>query len=274
MHDCRVIATDLDGTLLDRRRLLSERNRKALMAARARGLTVVAVTARTPRGLAAVDGLTGAVDAAICNNGAILFEPGTDRIEVRHTIDFSTVTELHRRLRNVLPQASFAIETGGAVLAQSAHVPAGPHYDDPWYRVDTLEEALAQADAVVEYRVLDRATGGPGMLRAAGDVMVPGVVRWSWGRFPVLEYNAEAVNKGDALAAWCAEWDIGPESVVAFGDMPADAPMLAWAGRSYAVAGAQPEAVAAADRWAGPNDDDGVAEAIEAILEESGPPGS
>ncbi|WP_168801358.1 HAD-IIB family hydrolase [Glycomyces buryatensis] len=267
MQDYSVIATDLDGTLLNEHRLLSERNRKALLAARARGFKVVAVTARTPRGLTAVPGLAEAVDAAICNNGALFYEPASGAVELRHTIPVPTVRELHERLTHVLPDAAFAIETGSALIG-----PHGNHYEEPWLRVDTLDEALALAEHVVEYRLFDKAAGADAMRRASDDIAVPGVVRWTWGSFPILEYNAAAVHKGAALADWCSRRGIGPESVIAFGDMPNDVSMLTWAGRSYAVAGAQPEALEAADRMTEANDEDGVAQAIEAILEEFGPP--
>ncbi|MCC3763096.1 HAD family hydrolase [Glycomyces sp. TRM65418] len=56
--------------------------------------------------------------------------------------------------------------------------------------------------------------------------------------------------------------------MIAFGDMPNDVSMLAWAGRSFAMAGARPDAVAAADRAAA-SVEDGVAQETEAILERS-----
>ncbi|THV26692.1 HAD family hydrolase [Glycomyces paridis] len=272
MLECSVIATDLDGTLLGRGRLLTERTRKALIAARERGIAVVAATARTPRGLAAVPGLAETVDAAICNNGAILYEPSTGAVDVRRTIDADAVRLLHERLLTALPDASFAIESGTAVYAQAAHIPSRPDYDDPWHRVDTLDAALAAAGRVVEYRLLDRETGPAGMLAAAGHVTVPGVVQWTWRDYPVFEYNAEGVSKGGALAEWCAERGIGPASVTAFGDAANDVPMLAWAGRSYAMAGAPPEVAAAADLRAPANTEDGVAQVIEALLEPFAPP--
>ncbi|MCH7230547.1 HAD hydrolase family protein [Glycomyces sp. L485] len=268
MQERKVIATDLDGTLLDGRRLLSERNRKALLAARTRGFHVVAVTARSPRGVAAVPGLTSVIDVAICNNGAAVYEPADGAIELRRTISFDILRDLHRRLAAVLPDSVFAIETGNEVLSQPGQIPASPHYDDPWRRVDSLEEALGRCTDVTEYRLVDRAAGAARMLEAARSIDVPGVVCWHWGSFPVLEYNAVGVNKGDALSAWCAERDFDAASVIAFGDMPNDASMLAWAGSSYAMAGAQPEALEAADQRAGSNDEDGVAQVIESLLEE------
>ncbi|GAB3652446.1 HAD family hydrolase [Glycomyces tarimensis] len=267
MQELEVIATDLDGTLLNGRRQLSERNRKALLAARTRGLRVVAVTARTPRGVAAIPGLVSVIDAAICNNGAETYHPADGTVELRRTIPADTVRELHRRLMSVLPEAVFAIETGHEVFAQPGQIPRSPHYDDPWYRVASLDEALERCADIVEYRLVDRAAGAARMLELTERIDVPGLVRWHWGSYPVLEYNAVGANKGDALAAWCAERGISAESVIAFGDMPNDVPMLAWAGTSYAMAGAQADALEAADRRTGANDEDGVAQIVEALLE-------
>jgi hydroxymethylpyrimidine pyrophosphatase-like HAD family hydrolase len=56
--------------------------------------------------------------------------------------------------------------------------------------------------------------------------------------------------------------------VIAFGDMPNDTPMLAWAGRSYAMGDAHPEAIAAATDRTATNAEDGVAQIIEALLAE------
>jgi hydroxymethylpyrimidine pyrophosphatase-like HAD family hydrolase len=61
----------------------------------------------------------------------------------------------------------------------------------------------------------------------------------------------------------CAEHGYGPEDVVAFGDMPNDLPMLAWAGHSVAVGNAHPEVLGAVDEVTASNDDDGVAQVLE-----------
>ena len=266
-----MIATDLDGTLLDDRGRLSERNRKALIAARERGFRVLAMTARAPRGVSRVPELAASIDAAICNNGATHCDFAAGTIELRHPIPKATAQVLLERLRAALPRAAFAIETGEAVIAQSRDYRTHVLDNDPWIFVDSDEALLEAADGIAELMVLDVATGAERMVRAVADIEMPEVVMWHWGSFPMIDYNVAGMNKGAALAEWCAERDIGPESVIAFGDMPNDVSMLAWAGRSYAVAGAHPEAVAAATDRTGANSDDGVAQAIEAILEEFEP---
>ncbi|MCH7230396.1 Cof-type HAD-IIB family hydrolase [Glycomyces sp. L485] len=264
-----VIATDLDGTLLDDEGRLSERNQKALLAARERGIRVVAVTARAPRGVYRHRELASSIDAAICCNGAIEYDFRTRTARFKHPIPLATARELQRRFIEVMPQALFSIETGEAQIAQSRRFQEGVLLHDPWTFVDPLEDLFAGVRAVAVVLVRSPDADGAALVACARMIDPPGVRLWHWGSHPSIEFSAAGATKGDALAAWCAERGIGAESVAAFGDMPTDAPMLAWAGRSYAVAGAHSEAVAAASHKTGANTDDGVAQAIEEILDGS-----
>jgi hypothetical protein len=82
----------------------------------------------------------------------------------------------------------------------------------------------------------------------------------------LLEIAAPGVSKASTLALLAEEAGLGPEDVVAFGDMPNDVPMLRWAGTGVAVGGAHPEALAAAVLVAPACLDDGVAQVIEQLL--------
>jgi hydroxymethylpyrimidine pyrophosphatase-like HAD family hydrolase len=74
------------------------------------------------------------------------------------------------------------------------------------------------------------------------------------------------VTKASALAELADRHGISSSEVVAFGDMPNDLAMLAWAGRSVAVANAHPEVLDAASEVTGSNDDDGVAQVVERLV--------
>jgi HAD superfamily hydrolase (TIGR01484 family) len=78
----------------------------------------------------------------------------------------------------------------------------------------------------------------------------------------LLEISAADVSKASGLASLAAELGVPAAETVAFGDMPNDLPMLAWAGHGVAVANAHPEVLAAADEVTASNDDDGVAEVL------------
>jgi hydroxymethylpyrimidine pyrophosphatase-like HAD family hydrolase len=95
-----------------------------------------------------------------------------------------------------------------------------------------------------------------------GDVVLP---THSNGR-RLIEMSALGVSKASTLAELCGRHGIDADDVVAFGDMPNDLPMLAWAGRSYAVANAHPDVLAAVHHKVPGNDEDGVARTIEELF--------
>jgi len=85
----------------------------------------------------------------------------------------------------------------------------------------------------------------------------------------MLEVSGPDVTKASALARLATTLGTGPEGTVAFGDMPNDLPMLAWAGHAVAVANAHAEVRAMADEVTASNDDDGVAVVVERLLAEA-----
>lgn len=266
MNSLKVIATDLDGTLLHRGNL-SQRNHKALLAARERNILVVAVTARAPRGVHRHPELASSIDAAICCNGAMVYDFAAGATAFRHPMPIPTARELQRRLLDAIPQALFAIETGESQIAQDPQFEVGVQLHDPWRFVDPDADLFDGVDTVATLVVRAPGLDAAALVARARRVEMPGVQMWHWGSYPEIEYSAQDATKGRALAAWCAGRGIGPESVIAFGDMPTDVSMLAWAGRSFAMADANAEALAAATDRTAACADDGVAHAIETILD-------
>ncbi|HEY1095156.1 MAG TPA: HAD family hydrolase [Glycomyces sp.] len=261
----RAIATDLDGTLLAPGRILTERSRLALRAARAHGIAVVAVTARPPRVFDEWPALAASIDAAICSNGALVYAPARREIETTRTLAPETAAAVAKALRAALPGARIAVETGFAVVAEPGYAKVDTVGDKRTF-TDSLDEVFTTADPIVKLLVHDAGGHADAMLAAARAIALPGVHLTHAGGEGLLEITAADASKATALAAWCDARGIAAAEVVAFGDMPNDVPMLRWAGRSFAVAGAHPEAAAAAADRCGPCDEDGVAHAIEAIL--------
>ena len=75
------------------------------------------------------------------------------------------------------------------------------------------------------------------------------------------------MTKASTLALLCADLGVDAADVIAFGDMPNDLPMLAWAGTSYAMANAHPTVRAAADHVAPGHDEDGVAQVLAGVFD-------
>jgi len=268
----RLIATDLDGTLLRADSSVSERTRRALRAVEALGVRVVLVTGRPPRMARLVARDAGTAGLVICCNGALVCQADGETV-VRHSpLSPAAAAELVAAMRAAAPGVCFAAEIATrhaqerafAALAAAARsaltVPV--EWDGPVLHEDALAfcaEPLTKLIARHPSLPLDELER---LLRAAvGDAAT---LTLSGG--PFVEISAAGVHKAHALAALCADLAIDAADVVAFGDMPNDLPMLAWAGRAVAVANAHPDVVASADELTASNEEDGVAAYLERHL--------
>jgi hydroxymethylpyrimidine pyrophosphatase-like HAD family hydrolase len=282
----RLVATDLDGTLLRSDGSVSDRTRRALAATEAAGTEVVFVTARPPRWLHALADLVGGHGRVICLGGAAVWDLGSGAALEVCGFDDDVVRSLVGDLREAVPGAGLAVET-----------PRGPAFD-PWFpdgephldrrlRAAPVEGALRAGDAVAKLLVVRPGTPVQGFgVVQRGDVRdaaqdeffarVRGVVdgraelHYS-GAAGLAELLPPGVTKDVALARWCRRLGVDARDVWAFGDMPNDLPMLRWAGRGHAVANAHPDVLACADAVVPGNDDDGVAAALEAVLDAAAP---
>ncbi|GAB3652452.1 HAD family hydrolase [Glycomyces tarimensis] len=261
----KVIASDLDGTLLDEHGALTERTRRVLHAARELGVAVVAVTARPPRVFDEWASLSAALDAAICSNGAIVYDPAARDVIATRTLAPETAAAVAKTLRAVRPSLRFAVETGLEVVAEPGYARTDAVGDRRVF-AGTLGEVLAAASQIVKLLVHDAQGHADELLAVARAAGLSGVELSHSGGSGLVEISAAGVSKAATLESWCAARDIGAADVIAFGDAPNDVPMLAWAGRSYAVANAHPEAVAAATARCGHHRADGVAETVAALL--------
>jgi hypothetical protein len=127
------------------------------------------------------------------------------------------------------------------------------------------DEELFARDAV---KLLGRhpSLSGDDLLELAVPVVGEIVAVYHSGGLRLLEATAMGVSKGTALARLAGRLGIAAADVAAFGDMVNDLPMLALAGRSYAMANGHPDVLAAADQVIPGNDDDGVATVIERLF--------
>ena len=257
----RLAAIDLDGTLLRSDGTVSVRTRDALASARARGLTIVFVSARHPGSLAEVARDAGVGGLAICSNGGTVYDLDRNRVVRERTLASEVATKLVHALRDRAPGVRFAVESG-AELAVEPEFAAWDWQPPEGTRIaDALELVAGPVTRLIvrhdsyELDVLDalvREVAGE-----SASVLRPG--EWT------VELSAVGVNKAAALAELCDELGVGPRDVMAFGDFLNDLPMLAWAGRSVAVANAHPDVIAEADEVTASNDEDGVAVVLERL---------
>jgi Cof subfamily protein (haloacid dehalogenase superfamily) len=261
----RLIATDLDGTLLDERRALSARTVAAVRAAVAQGVEFVLVTARPPRTVAPLAKELGVDVEALCGNGTMLAEFPTGATAMIQAFEPEQALRIVEQLRPVLPESGFALETGFEVYFEPAFR-VGVVTDER--RIPAADLAAGARDAAGFIKVLARSPerSADEMVAVAREALtVPAEISHSGG-VGLLEIAPAGASKASGLAWLCARRGIAAAEVAAFGDMPNDLPMLRWAGRGHAVANAHPDVLAAADHVVGHHAADGVAAAIEALL--------
>jgi Cof subfamily protein (haloacid dehalogenase superfamily) len=264
----QVIATDLDRTLLRSDGTTSERTRAALDLAMDRGAQVIAVTARPIRWLDRLKPCFGRLPHVIASNGAVCYDLAAGLAYDARPFDPATVPKLLAGVRAALPGARFALETPNGMVREATYEMSILEDEEAGLHVVPCEElATAVADQpLLKILAADRSRPSAEMfaeaLPAVGSL---GQLTYSTNG-GVLELGPPGITKASTLAAWCAARGIEAADVVTFGDMPNDVPMLRWAQRSWAVANAVEEAKAAATGVTASNDEDGVAQVVEALF--------
>ncbi|HET7325964.1 MAG TPA: HAD family hydrolase [Nocardioidaceae bacterium] len=257
-----MIATDLDGTLLRSDGSISARTRDALALAERAGSQVIFVSGRPPRWLDELADAIGAHGLAICANGALVYDVADREVVEQHGLPGEAALQVARALREAVPGVVFAVE-------RRLEFGREPVFMEHWPLPDgaieaELEELLVDpvAKLIARHDDLD----ADEFKSRAAEVVGSMAEATHSSPSAMLEISAAGVSKATTLAQLCAERDVEPEQVLAFGDMPNDVPMLSWAGTSYAVANAHPDAVEVADHRCGSNDEDGVAEVLERVF--------
>jgi hydroxymethylpyrimidine pyrophosphatase-like HAD family hydrolase len=258
----RLVATDLDGTLLHTDGTVTERTRRALRALDERGVTVVFVTGRPIRWMESLWEHVGGHGIAILSNGAVLYDVQDHVVLEARTIGREVGLKVADLLRSEIPGTSFAVEMlDGFGKETSYRRDIG---DLPGQLVGTLEEVYPDPAVKLLARHEELT---PAAFWAQVDDLVGHLVTTTWSSVDALvEISAHGVTKASTLASYCEEHDIGRDQVLAFGDMPNDRALLKWAGTSYAMGNADTSLFPDATHSAPRNDEDGVAVVLEELF--------
>ncbi|MFK4070650.1 HAD hydrolase family protein [Streptomyces sp. NPDC029674] len=259
----RLIATDLDGTLLRGDLSVSGRTRRALALASGAGARHLVVTGRPAAACRHfLDGI-GYRGLAVCGQGAQLYDAGAGRLLEAVQLDLGLARSVVERVEGALgtvelgvvtapPESRFKVTPrfgervrhGWDVTADRARLWTGPidklvlhHPEVPEDELASVARTLCGDEVTVVHSV-------KGMV----EVLPPGV------------------TKGTGVARAARLMGFTGKDTIAFGDMPNDVPLLAWAGHGVAVANAHAELLAMADEIAPSNEEDGVAAVLERLF--------
>jgi Cof subfamily protein (haloacid dehalogenase superfamily) len=262
-----LIASDVDGTLLDADENVSPRTRAAVHAAVAGGAHFVLATGRPPRWVPQVAEALGIAPMAVCANGAVLYDSATDRIVAARTLSADVLAQLAEIATRLIPGAGLAVERVGRT-AHDAATPqfiSSPGYEHAWLNPDNTEVSLTDLLSAPAIKLLIRKPGArSGDMAAvlAKHVGLQGDITYSTNN-GLIEVMPLGISKATGVAEVAHPLGIAADDVVAFGDMPNDVPMIRWAGLGIAMGNADPEVMDAADEVTAPNTDDGLARVLE-----------
>ena len=258
----RLLALDVDGTLLRSDNTLSAANAAALAAARARGWEVVLATGKPPWAIAWLAKRLDLPGPHVVANGAAVWTSGSGT----RLLEEIAPTDVRTALRSA--------ETRGAARAVSG--PSGV-FCQPGWGEDAVAGALRAVGEDPPSVVPDAMAAEDRYWKVItisyardGDPPVPTVPTGRWVRTGPSFYEVvpARATKAAALHVVCEGFGVPPTAVAAFGDSGNDVEMLGWAGLGVAMAHAPAPVRAAADVLAPGNDEDGVAAVVERLLRE------
>ena len=261
----KMIASDLDGTIVSGTGQISARTRDAFLAARAAGIHIVFVTGRPYRWLTPIVDAFGGLGTVICSNGAVLYDLENDQVLWAQTIDIATARQAQQIILHHEPQASFAAETTKGLHLGHGFAQAGRTLGSR-AELDLHSQEL-DTEGIVKF--LARSPGLP--VEEFYQAVYPDLSQLLWlthsaTDVSLLEMAHLEIHKAHTLDEYARKLDIKPEEIMAFGDMPNDIEMLQFVGHGYAMADGHHETLAATRLTAPPFSQDGVAQVIERLL--------
>ena len=262
-----LVASDVDGTLIDDTERISDRTRAAVHAVVDSGTPFVLATGRPPRWIAPVVDQLRYAPLAVCANGAVLYDSATDQVLSAAVLTTDELGWLAEVAETVLPGSGLAAERVGA-SAHDAATPqfvSSPGYEHACLNPDNTELAEHDVIAAPAIKLLIRLPGASSA--AMAEALLPklhGLVDLTFSTDNgLIEISAAGVTKASGLQEAARHLGVSFDHLVAFGDMPNDIPMLSIARHGVAMENAHPEAKSVADEVTATNVEDGVARILE-----------
>jgi Cof subfamily protein (haloacid dehalogenase superfamily) len=256
-----LIALDLDGTLLDPQEHISDRNRAAIRRSLENGVRVVLVTGRGTDLPIRISRELNLNLPVICCHGALTKDFGANRtlvhlpVPLQYAKPMVEYAEHHELSLAIYSEEYFWRLEGSHLYMEDMTGPA-------WREAKTFRDVLSGAPTFLRFLGADSVRA---MQREFGDWPLNFRLE-TWGDFYECAVLNREASKKNALARLCADFQIGPEHVLAIGDSRNDVPMLRWAGIGVAMGNAMAEVKQSVRYVTASNAEDGVALAIERFV--------
>ncbi len=267
----RLVATDLDGTLLQPDGSVSSRTVEAVAAAQAAGMLVVPVTGRPPRVTWEAARTAGLGPLGACANGAAIVDVTSTQVVESLTLGTAACEQIVAEVRRSFPRVLFAVEDLECFTHEEGFMGPGWAWADDTHQVGDICGAL-------HGRCMKLVARLPGwsarQLMAEVRARVEGGYQVTSSGLDWVEVAPPGATKAHAVQRLCARLGVGPDEVLAVGDHHNDLTVLNWAAHAAAPANAIGEVLAVADLVLPANSDDGVAVLLEALAASGGDVGA
>jgi Cof subfamily protein (haloacid dehalogenase superfamily) len=272
----RLLAIDIDGTLLDSRGRLPDVHRDAVRTAASRGIALALVTGRSYHFTSHVVEALGLPVTLIVNNGAVVKSPAGATV-LKHVLPRAAATQVLRSTAAFEESVALVFDRTDSRQIVFERMDWSHPNRRGYYEKNKAFIAAASPllDALTEDPIQLMFNGSVEPMRQLAQTLraMPIADRFSVALteyvardFSLLDINAAGCTKGSTLAKWAAANDIAREEVMAVGDNLNDVEMLEFAGTAVLMGNAAPELHSRGFTLTGTNDDGGLATAIRARL--------
>ncbi|TKI07399.1 pyridoxal phosphatase [Martelella alba] len=264
----RVIALDLDGTLLDRQKRILPETLKALSEARAAGIRVVVVTGRHHTAIHPFYQALQLDTPAICCNGTYLYDYPAQKVSTANPLHVGQARRVVALLDEFGIHGLIYVDDAMLYAQPSDHVTRSLAWSEtlpPAQRpnllhVPNLLEAAEQAGAIWKFATSHPDTAALQAFANAVEQELGLACEWSW--HDQLDVAQTGNSKGKLLQEWVASQGMGMEQVIAFGDNYNDLSMLEAAGLGVAMGNSDDTIKARADLVIGDNQSSAIADTL------------
>ncbi|MBO3739420.1 HAD family hydrolase [Actinoplanes flavus] len=261
----KLIATDLDGTLVRSDNTVSAYTHEILDRVRAAGIRIVAATGRGPRLTSLTRNDIRVADFLVLAQGGWVLDLEDSRYLRQARLPGPALGRVLDSLESVAGPLSVMFEA-----LEHDDAPLWGDYDPTW-RFPVTVESRSRAECldseVIKAFARSFELGVDELLAIAHRVVPPALATVTQAGLDYVEICPPSVDKGTGLSVVAESIGVDPSDVLVFGDMPNDLPMFAWAGWGrVAVANAHPSLLAVADDVTLTNDEDGVAHYLDRLL--------
>jgi Cof subfamily protein (haloacid dehalogenase superfamily) len=263
----KLIAVDMDGTLLRRDKTISEKTKKAISLAKSKGVKIVLATGRPPAGvknyLKELD-ILDTKDYVIAFNGAAIQNTHSGELLLSTSLSMSDLSYLYS-LSKKLEVNIHAFSSEGLIT------PKMSKYTGVESTINNIPAQIVDFDSLdpstrlIKIMMVDEASKLDSAVRnLPQDIYEKYTVVRSCPYF--LEFLDKSSNKGEAVKALASHLDISIEDVICIGDAGNDYHMIKYAGLGVAMGNAFEEVKAIADYITRTNEEDGVAHVIHKFV--------